>query len=55
MKLEAKVIEIQLEVKWILNKIEFELEVNQLEYELVNISKLKINVRNIQCKWIKCD
>ena len=38
MKLEAKVIEIQLEVKWILNKIEFDLEVNQLEYELVNIN-----------------
>ena len=38
MKLEAKVIEIQLEVKWILNRIEFDLEVNQLEYELVNIN-----------------
>ena len=38
MKLKAKVIEIQLEVKWILNRIEFDLEVNQLEYELVNIN-----------------
>ena len=40
MKLEAKVIKIgiQLEVKWILNGIEFDLEVNQLEYELVNIN-----------------
>ena len=37
-KLEAKVIEIQLEVKWILNRIEFDLEVNQLEYKLVNIN-----------------
>ena len=36
MKLEAKVIEIQFEVKWILNRIEFDLEVNQFEYELVN-------------------
>ena len=38
MKLKAKVIEIQLEVKWILNRIEFDLEVNQLEYELVNMN-----------------
>ena len=38
MKLEAKVIGIQLVVKWILNRIEFNLEVNQLEYELVNIN-----------------
>ena len=38
MKLKAKVIGIQLEVKWILNGIEFDLEVNQLEYELVNIN-----------------
>ena len=38
MKLKAKVIEIRLEVKWNLNRIEFELEVNQLEYELVNIN-----------------
>ena len=36
MKLKAKVIEIKLEVKWILNRIEFDLGVNQLEYELVN-------------------
>ena len=38
MKLKTKVIEIRLEVKWNLNRIELDLGVKQLEYELVNIN-----------------
>ena len=49
MKLKAKVIEIQLEVKWILNGIECELDL----ISKCKLIELRMNVRKIQCKWIR--